>query len=354
MSPRVSIVITNYNYGRFLGRAIDSALALDHADKEVIVCDDGSTDNSCAVIDSYGSRIIAIKKANNGQCSAFNSAFPHVTGQIVFFLDSDDAYAPNAIKDVLAVWRPGISKVQFPLLSMGRDGELFGTMFPNFTEEYTPSYIRSSLLKTGLYPTPPTTGNAYAYETVARIWPVPENRELSGIDSYLNVIAPLVGDVITLTKPLGCYRFHGSNVWAQSTFSPEKIAFYVEQDRVRTRYLRHRAAELGINVSESVLNNNASHMMYRMACRRALGGAGGAHGSLVEILYHAIGAVLRDRLSARAKILLLVWFVAVAIGPRRFALYLIKLRFVAISRSGHVVRFMRMMGVLKTPQRLSA
>src|SRR6185312_16482025 len=72
--PKISIVITNHNYGHFLRQAIDSALAMDYSDKEIIVSDDGSTDNSHAIIDSYGERIVAIKKENNGQCSAFNSA----------------------------------------------------------------------------------------------------------------------------------------------------------------------------------------------------------------------------------------------------------------------------------------
>jgi glycosyltransferase involved in cell wall biosynthesis len=349
--PKISIVITNHNYGRFLRQAIDSALAMDCSEKEIIVSDDGSTDNSHAIIDSYGERIVAIKKRNNGQCSAFNSAFPYVSGQIVFLLDSDDVYLPNAAKEVIAVWRPGVSKVQFPLLNMDSNGALFGTMFPNFAEAFPPSYIREALITTGLPPTAPTTGNAYDVGTLGRVWPVPENGELAGIDGYLNVAAPLYGDVITLTRPLGCYRFHGSNVWAQSKFSPEKLAFYVEQERRRTRYLCRLAAAEGIEISETVLNNNTHHQMYRMGCRKALGAAG-AHGSLLEIWYHGLGAVLRDRLSARAKLLICIWFTLVAVSPRPLACHFIKQRFVAISRSGRMIRFMQMMGVLKIPQGL--
>jgi glycosyltransferase involved in cell wall biosynthesis len=54
----VSIIINNYNYGRFLKNAIDSALVQTHAQIEVIVVDDGSTDHSREIIASYGSRVI--------------------------------------------------------------------------------------------------------------------------------------------------------------------------------------------------------------------------------------------------------------------------------------------------------
>jgi len=69
----VSIIIDNYNYGRFLGEAIDSALAQTYPHVEVIVVDDGSTDNSREVIAKYGDRIIPVLKENGGQASAFNA-----------------------------------------------------------------------------------------------------------------------------------------------------------------------------------------------------------------------------------------------------------------------------------------
>ena len=73
---RVSIVITNYNYGRFLRRSIDSALQQTHLDKEVIVVDDASSDGSHVIIESYGEAIKPIiKSVNAGQAAAFNTGF---------------------------------------------------------------------------------------------------------------------------------------------------------------------------------------------------------------------------------------------------------------------------------------
>ena len=70
--PLVSIVINNYNYAHYLGAAIDSALAQTYSNCEVIVVDDGSTDNSCAIASRYDDLIQLVCKENGGQASAFN------------------------------------------------------------------------------------------------------------------------------------------------------------------------------------------------------------------------------------------------------------------------------------------
>lgn len=73
--PLASIIIDNYNYGRFLADAINSALAQTYQHTEVIVVDDGSTDNSREIISQYGDRIRPVLKENGGQGSAFNAGF---------------------------------------------------------------------------------------------------------------------------------------------------------------------------------------------------------------------------------------------------------------------------------------
>src|SRR5688572_29854944 len=92
--PLVSVIVNNYNYGRFLAQAIDSALSQDYPRLEVIVVDDGSTDDSREIIARYGSKISPVLKANGGQASAFNAGFNASRGDVVIFLDSDDQLAP--------------------------------------------------------------------------------------------------------------------------------------------------------------------------------------------------------------------------------------------------------------------
>ena len=87
---RVSIIINNYNYDRFLAQAIDSALNQTYPNIEVIVVDDGSTDSSRQIITSYGDAIKPVLQPNSKQGIAFNNGFNHSTSDIINFLDADD------------------------------------------------------------------------------------------------------------------------------------------------------------------------------------------------------------------------------------------------------------------------
>ena len=104
--PRsASIIISSYNYGRFLSEAIESALSQTYAPTEVIVVDDGSTDHSRDIIASYGDRITPLLKENGGQASAFNSGFRVSRGEVIFFLDSDDLLLPTVVERALEQFR---------------------------------------------------------------------------------------------------------------------------------------------------------------------------------------------------------------------------------------------------------
>src|ERR1700684_2928477 len=104
--PLVSIIINNYNYARFLPSAIDGALAQTYSRVEVIVVDDGSTDESRAVIESYERRIAPLFKDNGGQGSALTAGFAASRGEIVMFLDADDELMAEAVERVVKAWRP--------------------------------------------------------------------------------------------------------------------------------------------------------------------------------------------------------------------------------------------------------
>jgi glycosyltransferase involved in cell wall biosynthesis len=88
--PLISIIITSYNYARFLRDAISSALNQTYRETEVIVVDNGSTDNSRDIIVSCDKRIRPVLKENDGQASAFNTGFAVCNGDIVICLDSTD------------------------------------------------------------------------------------------------------------------------------------------------------------------------------------------------------------------------------------------------------------------------
>src|SRR6266404_4268062 len=97
--PVISVVITTYNYGRFVEECVDSVLAQDYpSDRvEVIVVDDGSTDDTAERVKRYGTRIEYLRKANGGQASALNAGFAKARGEIISLLDADDYFLPGKL-----------------------------------------------------------------------------------------------------------------------------------------------------------------------------------------------------------------------------------------------------------------
>src|SRR4051794_10568108 len=101
---RLSVVIANYNYRDFVGAAIESALAVDWLDKEVIVVDDASTDNSRTIIEGFQGRVAAYFRPKSHQLGAHMFGFEQSTGDIFIFLDSDDLLEPEVMREVAKVW----------------------------------------------------------------------------------------------------------------------------------------------------------------------------------------------------------------------------------------------------------
>jgi glycosyltransferase involved in cell wall biosynthesis len=98
-APLVSVVIPCFNYGRFLGEAIGSVLDQTYAPLEVIVVDDGSSDDTQAVARSYPVRLITQK--NRGVCEAVNLGIGAASGEFVMRLDADDALMDTYIEETM-------------------------------------------------------------------------------------------------------------------------------------------------------------------------------------------------------------------------------------------------------------
>jgi len=100
----VSIIIPSYNYASYLPEAIRSALAQTHRPIEVIVVDDGSTDDTPQVAASFGDAIRYIRQPNAGLSAARNRGIAEATGDLLVFLDADDILDPTMVERSLAAW----------------------------------------------------------------------------------------------------------------------------------------------------------------------------------------------------------------------------------------------------------
>src|SRR5215208_1734956 len=196
VDPLVSIIITNYNYGCFLANAIDSALRQHYHAVEVIVVDDGSTDHSRDVMNTYGNRILSLFKQNGGQASAMNAGFYQSHGDIVIFLDADDLLRPNIVQDVVEAFRaqPNVTKVMYRMKVIDAAGRLTGEIKP---DPHLP--LRSGDLRRYILTFPfdmtwmATSGNAFAANALKKILPIPEQDFRIMADFYLSHLTPLLG-----------------------------------------------------------------------------------------------------------------------------------------------------------------
>lgn len=109
----VSVVIAAYNYGRFVGQAVESCLKQTLPPKEVIVVDDGSIDNTAEVLAAFGDRIRNVRIPNGGHSNAKNHGASLATGALIAFLDADD------------FWEAEKLALQVPLFSDPKVGVVF-------------------------------------------------------------------------------------------------------------------------------------------------------------------------------------------------------------------------------------
>jgi len=94
VNPLVSVVIPAYNRAGMLREAVDSVLAQEFRDFELIVVDDGSTDETPRLLDAYGRQIAVVRQPNRGVSAARNAGVAAASGRLIAFLDSDDLWLP--------------------------------------------------------------------------------------------------------------------------------------------------------------------------------------------------------------------------------------------------------------------
>ncbi|NJR59654.1 MAG: glycosyltransferase [Cyanobacteria bacterium CRU_2_1] len=251
VQPLVSIIINNYNYDRFLAEAIDSALNQTYPHVEVIVVDDGSTDNSRHIIAGYGDRIISILQENGKQGAAFNSGFAASRGDVIIFLDADDYLYSNTAERVAAAWKPEVAKVHYRLTIVDTDGQSRGFSYPQGSRPLAKGEVWRTVLRVGTYIGVPTSGNAISRHALTQVSPIPSEFKTMA-DDYLSVLIPLYGEVIAIEEPLGAYRIHTSNQWALTTLESDRFRRFVQHDLQRCELLQQKATQLGYEVPEDL------------------------------------------------------------------------------------------------------
>jgi glycosyltransferase involved in cell wall biosynthesis len=291
--PSVSVLITCFNYGAYVGQAIDSALAQTYPPTEIIVSDDASHDNSCEVVESYVSRghgIRLLRNPHGGMAANLNAAYQNSTGDVICLLDADDTFLPGKVEAVVnafrshpqagfAIHRASLVDNQkrqrgmYPLLSALPSGDCAQCTYDN-----------SGILM-GL---PPTTNLALRREIAEQIFPIPV--EYTGYaEQMIHRLAPLMTELCAVDEPLARWRLHGQNDQNSTRITARRLerelkimeSLWLEQER----YLKsvdpqlaasfpavdRNALYLKMNYIRHRLNNDpAVHRAYSDLCRYGL------------------------------------------------------------------------------------
>jgi len=248
----ISILINNYNYAKFLPECIESVLNQTYQNFEIIIVDDGSTDNSKEIIEKYAKkdkRIKPVLKKNGGQASAFNEGFKHCKGEIICFLDADDLFEKNKLKEISKIYKKGyeyiINNYKFlgnknlkknykPLFPYGGYNLFLVYYLTKFTGSSTSNISISKKLANKIFP--------IKYEDFFRI----------RADDVIVFASSIATKMFFINKILTVYRIHGNNLFACSknletpsdkyfrSLILEKIKKeYLEKFKIPTNFLKN-------------------------------------------------------------------------------------------------------------------
>jgi len=326
--PFVSIVINNYNYGQYLGEAIDSALDQTFRNVEIIVVDDGSTDRSRDVISDYGDRVIAIFKDNGGQASALNTGFARSRGEILIFLDADDILLSDTAQRVVETFltNEAIAKIQYRMEVIDAQGQRTGRLKPAPHLPLQSGDLRRHELE---FPFDlvrmATSGNAFPARVLRQIFPIPENDFRLGGDSYVTHLTSLFGPVSFLPDVGAYYRVHGGNNYEQITpvLELDHIRQAITYEKLTRLYLEKYADQLHLSRYPGEILS-VSDVANRLISLKLDSGQHPLPGDrLWRLVWMGIRASLRRFDVAWAmKVLFLGWFTAMGLAPRRLAWWL--------------------------------
>lgn len=218
MGPRVSVVVDNHNYGRFLRETLDSVLSQAGEDVELLVVDDGSTDDSRDILASYAPRATALLQPRQGQAAAFNNGLAAAKGEIVCLLDSDDVFLPGKLSAVREAFAdPAVVCVQHFLHDTDAKLSPLPRRFPAWPARYTlDDYAAGRTEFTA------TSGLAFRREVLLKLLPIPGDL-FYYLDDFLTAHALFFGEIANIPRVLGLHRMHGGNWCAGGLEDPAKI-----------------------------------------------------------------------------------------------------------------------------------
>ncbi len=209
-TPFVTVLIDTYNYGQYIEEAVESVLAQEfpREQREILVVDDGSTDDTAERLKKYGDEIRYVRKPNGGQASAFNLGFAEARGEIVATLDADDVWLPDKLRRVCQTFEnnpdAGMVYHRAYMWKGGQELEV-DSHFADISGRIPDDPV--SLL---VYAMVSTSCLAFRRNLLRTLLPIPDALRTQA-DAFLTGLIIFAAPVVALPEFLGKYRVHGAN-----------------------------------------------------------------------------------------------------------------------------------------------
>lgn len=223
--PFVTVLIDTYNHEGFIEQAIVSVLEQDFppGEIEVVVVDDGSTDDTPDIVRRFAPRVRYLRKANGGQASAFNAGIPQARGEVVAFLDGDDWWRKDKLSAVVGELekRPDVGTVGHGRYEVYSGSKPHLMVVPERNYEVRLRNAAEARLFSQLRGFWGTSRLTIRKAVLDRILPIPEQVVVEA-DEYIFTLAPAIAPAIVLSQPLFYYRFHDNNLFMIQSPDPVK------------------------------------------------------------------------------------------------------------------------------------
>jgi glycosyltransferase involved in cell wall biosynthesis len=257
--PLVTALINTYNYGRYLPLAINSVLNQTYENIEIIVVDDGSTDDTSQVLERYRDRVRVIRTENGGQGHAFNVGIPAARGELIMLLDADDLWTRDKVARMveLAAHHPEAGLLYHRFINVDAYGNQLSEPLPHILIEgdYRKNYMRSG----GSYWAPVTSVLTLRTAVVRKFAPIFAYAVREGADTVLTDYCMMQTKVAASPDALAMRVLHGKNLYATGRDSEVRTRATRESDvrRVEWRNFAVRTAFIrtGRNLRVSVDRN---------------------------------------------------------------------------------------------------
>ena len=211
MAPlTVTVLITTYNYGRFIEQAIDSVFSQDYPLEkiQIVVVDDGSTDDTSQRIKKYDSRVEYFFKENGGQASALNFGLAKARGEIIALLDADDMFIPSKVICIAEAFQknPAVGMVYHQMV----EWDVHSNERRALTTPLISGDLRASPQQYLTYFVQPASCVSFRRSVLNPLLPIPNTIRMLA-DAYWVILVPLLSPILALPESLTVYRIHGLN-----------------------------------------------------------------------------------------------------------------------------------------------